>query len=192
MIVLIDNGHGAETPGKRSPDNSILEYAYTRRMADALVDALRRDGLTARRLVTETADIPLAERIRRANSIREPAILISLHLNAAGSDGRWHDASGFSSFVAPNASERSRLLAQLLTEEAIGAGLTGNRCVPPDKVWVSNLAICRRTICPAVLTESLFQDNRDDVSRLLSPQGFRKLVSIHRNAILTYLNRQNE
>ncbi len=33
MKVLIDNGHGAETPGKRSPDGRLLEYAYTREIA---------------------------------------------------------------------------------------------------------------------------------------------------------------
>lgn len=27
MKILIDNGHGRETPGKRSPDGRLLEYA---------------------------------------------------------------------------------------------------------------------------------------------------------------------
>ena len=29
-VVLLDNGHGEDTKGKRSPDGSLLEYAYTR------------------------------------------------------------------------------------------------------------------------------------------------------------------
>lgn len=33
MKILIDNGHGRETPGKRSPDGRLLEYAYTRDIA---------------------------------------------------------------------------------------------------------------------------------------------------------------
>lgn len=33
MKVLLDNGHGAETPGKRSPDGRLREYAYTREIA---------------------------------------------------------------------------------------------------------------------------------------------------------------
>ena len=28
MKILIDNGHGVETPGKRSPDGRFREYAY--------------------------------------------------------------------------------------------------------------------------------------------------------------------
>ena len=39
MKVLIDNGHGSDTPGKRSPngrlrDGRLREYAYTREIAD--------------------------------------------------------------------------------------------------------------------------------------------------------------
>ena len=30
MKVLIDNGHGSNTPGKCSPDGRLKEYAYTR------------------------------------------------------------------------------------------------------------------------------------------------------------------
>ena len=33
MITLIDNGHGVETPGKRSPDGLFLEYQYNRLIA---------------------------------------------------------------------------------------------------------------------------------------------------------------
>lgn len=28
MKILIDNGHGVDTPGKRSPDRKLREYAY--------------------------------------------------------------------------------------------------------------------------------------------------------------------
>ena len=34
MKILIDNGHGIQTKGKRSPDGNFLEYAYTREIAD--------------------------------------------------------------------------------------------------------------------------------------------------------------
>lgn len=38
MKILIDNGHGVETPGKRSPDGRLKEYAYTREIANRVVD----------------------------------------------------------------------------------------------------------------------------------------------------------
>ena len=33
MKILIDNGHGIETPGKRSPDGVLREYAWNRLIA---------------------------------------------------------------------------------------------------------------------------------------------------------------
>lgn len=36
MIILIDNGHGANTPGKCSPDKQIREYSYAREIASLL------------------------------------------------------------------------------------------------------------------------------------------------------------
>ena len=37
MKVLIDNGHGENTPGKRSPDGRLREWAYSREIADMVV-----------------------------------------------------------------------------------------------------------------------------------------------------------
>ena len=33
MKILIDNGHGANTQGKRSPDGRLIEALYTREIA---------------------------------------------------------------------------------------------------------------------------------------------------------------
>ena len=41
MKVLIDNGHGENTPGKRSPDGRLREWAYSREIAD-MVDGSGR------------------------------------------------------------------------------------------------------------------------------------------------------
>ncbi len=67
MKILIDNGHGRETPGKRSPDGRLLEYAQNRLLAGRIVSALRARGLDASLLVPEENDIPLPERCRRVN-----------------------------------------------------------------------------------------------------------------------------
>lgn len=65
MKVLIDNGHGANTPGKRSPDGRLREYAYTREIAERLEVELRKRGIDAERIVHEELDVPLVERCRR-------------------------------------------------------------------------------------------------------------------------------
>lgn len=191
MIVLIDNGHGKDTPGKCSPDGRLREYSYCRDIARRVSRQLSLRGIDARLLVPEAGDTPLKERVRRVNGVVQKAgaenvLLVSIHNNAAGADGRWHSARGFSVFISRNASDRSRLLAQIFTENATAMGLMGNRCVPPEKYWVQSLAMTRETACPAVLTENLFQDNNEDVEFLLSDSGKRAITDLHVNSIIQY------
>lgn len=191
--ILIDNGHGSNTPGKCSPDKSLMEYSYTREIATKVVDKLRELGYDAERVTPETTDISLKERVRRINQWcaklgAKNCLSVSIHCNAAGADGKWHNASGWSVFVSQNASSNSKKLAQLLYAQAEKNGLKGNRSVPKERYWVQSLAMCRDTKCPAVLTENMFQDNEDDVKLLLSEDGKQRIVDVHVNGIIDYIN----
>ena len=100
MKILIDNGHGVNTAGKKSPDKQLLEYKYNREIAIQLVAELKAKGYDAERIVTEETDISLGERCRRVNAICNKigtanVILISVHVNAAGSGGVWRSAGGW-------------------------------------------------------------------------------------------------
>lgn len=192
MIILIDNGHGVETPGKCSPDGRLREYAWAREIARRIAIALQREGIDARLLVPETTDIPLSVRTRRVNEVCKAegarnVCLVSIHNNAAGADGRWHDARGFAVYVSNNAGQGSRRLAAEFYAGAKARGLKGNRATPPQGFWQASLAMCRDTKCTAVLTENLFQDNREDVAFLLSNEGKTTIVDLHVNAILNYI-----
>lgn len=192
MIVLIDNGHGENTPGKCSPDGRLKEYKSAREIARLIVDSLQAKGVNAVLLVPEDTDISLKERCKRANRYCEKygaknVLLVSIHHNAAGADGKWHEARGFSAHVSLNASGRSKALAQYLWSEALQQGLKGNRSVPEVKYIAQNLAICRDTRCAAVLTENLFQDNEDDVAFLLGDEGKSKVAMMHVAAINEYI-----
>ncbi len=189
MLVILDNGHGAQTRGKRSPDGTLLEWKWCRQMSRRIESRLNGLGIRTEILVPEDRDIPLSVRCRRANltSAANPgAILLSIHNNAAGDGTRWLDASGWCAFVSHNASQASRALASILTQEAHKAGLRGNRVTPPCGYWSANLAICRDTVCPAVLTENLFQDCRADAALLLSEEGQQIIADVHVNAVLKY------
>lgn len=193
MKILIDNGHGSNTLGKCSPDGKLREYAWARDIASRLVAELKKRGLDAERIVTEETDISLRERCRRVNAIcaklgSKNVMLISIHINAAKSDGRWHDASGWSGWVAPNASQKSKILAQTLYGEAAKRNLKGNRSVPSCRYWVGNFAIVRDTNCPAVLTENLFQDNKAEVEFLMSERGKQEIINLHADAIQKYIS----
>lgn len=191
MKILIDNGHGIDTAGKRSPDGRLREYAYAREIAERLEKELKARGYDAERIVTEENDISLNERVKRANKIYsetgKKAILVSIHCNAAGADGKWHDARGWSVYVSQNASKNSKELACCLIEKAELFGLKVRRYSPDEPYWTQSLAICRDTNCPAVLTENLFQDNKDDVKFLLSEGGKADIVDLHLEGIIKYL-----
>ena len=194
LIVLIDNGHGKDTKGKCSPDKSIYEWEYTREIACRLYERLLIEGIEAILITPEEKDISLTERVKRekkftkeAKKVGKETCFISLHLNAAGGDGRWKTARGWTGWIAQEASADSKKLAQLLYAEAEARGLQGDRCVPSTKYWTANYTVCTDTSCPAVLTENLFQDNKEDVAYLLTEEGKEAIVDLHLQAIKKYI-----
>ena len=190
MKVLIDNGHGSNTPGKRSPDGQLREYAYTREIAERLVMELRKNGIDAERIVKEEIDVPLAERCRRANEYKaSEAVLVSIHCNAAGNGSDWMSARGWEACTSVGKTKADKL-ATCLYENA-------EHCLPGMKIRKdmtdgdqdkeNGFYILKHTKCPAVLTENLFQDNKEDVEFLLSEEGKLAIVNLHVWGIMKYL-----
>ena len=196
MKILIANGHGFDTAGKCSPDGSLKEYAWAREIARCIVEKLTAQGYDAQRIVTEDIDVPLAERCRRVNAVCKEhgaanVLLVSVHNNAAANGG-WQKARGWSVWVYTQAGDKSKRLAQLLYAEAARQGLKGNRSVPACHYWEANFYILKNTACPAVLTENLFQDNREDVAYLLSEKGKQTLAQLHIDGIVNYIKAQQQ
>lgn len=214
MIVFIDNGHGSDTPGKCSPDKSLREYRWAREIAARIEEVLKTKGIDARRIVIEDTDVPLAIRATRVNAIcrqvgKQNVILISVHSNAAGGDGKWKSAGGWCVYTTPGKTKADDLATELWNaaqselkpyaerfEVLQKAGEYDARQVPfradwsdGDPDYEANFYIIRKTLCPAVLTESLFQDNRADVEFLLSEAGKSAIVNLHVNGIINYLNK---
>ena len=194
MRILIDNGHGENTPGKRSPDGKLREWEYTRRIADMVIIGLRNKGIDAERTVKEMVDIPLSVRCRRANTIyRETggnAILVSIHCNAAGSGIDWMQAKGWSAYTSKG-STKADVLASCLYASAAECFPAGTKIrsdwSDKDSDWEENFYILQKTKCPAVLTENFFQDNKEDVEFLLSADGKARIVKAHAIGIANYL-----
>ena len=192
MVILTDAGHGENTAGKRSPDGRLLEWKYSREIAAEVVKRLKTMDYNAQQLVTEENDISLGTRCKRVNDIckhfgASNVLVVSVHCNAAGADGKWHDARGWQACVSLNASAKSKQLASYLFDAAQVEGLKMRSPKPGQKWWAQNLAICRDTNCPAVLTENLFQDNLSDVEFLLSDKGREATVNLHVNGIINYI-----
>lgn len=189
MKVLIDNGHGSNTKGKRSPDGRLMEYAYTREIADMLVYELKKLGIDAERIVREELDVPLSERCRRVNEYKaSEAILISIHCNAAGS-GNWMNARGWEAWTSVGKTKADKLATCLYNaaEEVLDGMKIRKDTSDGDEDKESDFYILKHTKCPAVLTENLFQDNKEDVDFLLSAEGKKAIVNLHVQGIRKYL-----
>lgn len=214
MKILIDNGHGNDTAGKRSPDGTLREYKWAREIASRIVADLMATGYDAERVVTEENDISLRERCRRINAWcdrlgKQNVIAISIHVNAAA-DGQWKSAGGWSAYTSPGQTKADALatalyasaekdLADYVQQFPIHKSLghydskqkplrTDYSDGDPD--YEARFYILLNTKCPTVLTESLFQDNKADVEFLLSSQGKQAITNLHVNGIINYLKQQ--
>lgn len=190
MTVILGTAHGINVAGKRSPCGRLREWMYSRKVCSGVRAALARQGVQCTIDIESEREPSLRQRIAVVNSLVErygDCIYVSIHNNAAGSDGKWHNARGFAVYVAPGASQASRRLASLVHNRAMHMELRGNRCYPRTGYYEQSLAVCRDTHCPAILTENLFQDNHHDVEFLLSREGYHTIVDLHAAAIIQFL-----
>lgn len=194
MKILIDNGHGANTQGKRSPDGRLIEALYTREIAVRVEYELCKRGYETLRIVREEVDVPLSERCRRVNDIcselgKSNVLLVSIHCNAAGNGAQWMQARGWEAWTSIGQTKADRLADCLYASaERFLSGMKIRKDMAdgdPDKE--SGFYILKHTECPAVLTENLFQDNMEDVAFLLSEEGKQAITAIHVEGIIKYI-----
>ena len=183
MKILIDAGHGIDTPGKRSPDGSFLEYLWNRQIADLVLSRLRASGMDADLVVTETNDISLRTRAMRVNRVCDRlgaanVLLVSIHANAAGNGKSWMNATGWECHTSPGKTRSDELaecfyksFASAFPEKRMRRDLSDG-----DSDWESNFYILTQTRCPAVLLENYFYDNRSECAWLLL-QGTKERIA---------------
>jgi len=199
MKILIDNGHGVNTPVKRSPDGRFREYAWAREIARAIVADCKDLGYDAELLVPEEYDVCLSARCYRANCWcdrlgKRNVLLVSIHVNAAGKGDRWYNATGWSAYTCKGQT-RSDKLADCLYKQAC-LWLPGHRLrmdySDGDPDIESDFAILKKTACPAVLTENGFQDCEESLLFLESNEGKEAIIGLHVDGILDFINPNRE
>jgi N-acetylmuramoyl-L-alanine amidase len=206
-VVILGTAHRKREPGKESPDGRLKEYLYSREIVSELEKALKDAGLETfvdfmpydlqKNMQTPSKSLErqreLGLRVNEVNRLcraygKNNCCYVSIHVNAALADGNWHPANGWQVCVSPNCSPNSKQLAGYLFD---AAAATPIRCRKPSldrKYWEQSLYVLNRTLCPAVLTENMFQDNRDDVEYLLSDIGRKEIVGLHLEGILRYID----
>lgn len=197
MKILIDAGHGIDTPGKRSPDGSFREYLWNRQVADLVCEDLSIDGYDVSQVVTETNDISLKARVNRVNAVcsqlgNDNVILVSIHSNAAGNGKEWMNARGWSCYTTKGET-KSDALAECLYdafERAFPDRKMRKDLQDGDRDWEENFYLIQKTRCPAVLIENFFYDNLDECRWLLQEAVKVRIAMAIEQGIKSYVRNQ--
>ena len=196
MKILIDPGHGIDTPGKRSPDGLLREYLWNRQVADLILEGLVSAGVDASLVVTETNDVTLRNRVNRVNTIcnrlgASNVLLVSIHANAAGDGSAWMDARGWSCYTS-RGKTKSDQVAECLYD-AFEAEFQDRKIRKDmsdgDRDWEENFYVLQKSKCPAVLLENFFYDNREECSWMLQEETKKRIASAAVKGIIKYIKK---
>jgi N-acetylmuramoyl-L-alanine amidase len=206
MKVIIDNGHGDDTPGKRSPNwhngTQLFEWEFNRDIAVELYDLLRAEGIDNTLLVHENHDIPIKERCKRANEIHkaEESILVSIHGNAApklsaGPHGIETFHFSLTGKVLALALQKSLVAALGWKDRGVRKAyrkVKTNVGTDQEKfITTYKIAILKYTDMPAVLTESGFYTNFDQCQLMMKEEIRNTIAQAHADAIKKYISNLN-
>ena len=191
--ILIDNGHGIETHGKRSPvwqpdELQLFEYEFNRDIANRVFRILKKENVDCELLTPQIQDVTLSERVRRANAWHEKTncLLISIHANAGG-------GTGWEVYTSPGKTKSDRYAEIMFNEAKMWLPdfrmRTDYSDGDPDKEAM--FYMLTKTDCPAILTENLFMDNETDCRFLLSEEGREIISYIHVNGVLKILKSES-
>ena len=219
LTIILDNGHGKNTPGKCSDvidfpfdqeftsieNGKFREYRFNRRIVEAVIPKLKELGYNVIKLVPEETDISLTARVNRINQYVKKygvgnCIMISVHANAAGHGG-WLNARGWSVWTTKGQNNSDKL-ANCLYEAAKENISNDKMYTAPKSIrtdysdgdadWESNFTIIKGANCPAVLIENMFQDNKEDVKYLESRNGFNRIVDTIIDGVKLYSEKYNK
>lgn len=216
-VVILGTAHGKNVGGKRSPDNSLEEYRYSREIVNRLRTALEARGCVVYvDMPEDVVPLPQQQELRlRCNFVnnlckkygKDKCLYVSIHVNAAGGEGKWMLAGGWCAYTSKCTTVSDTLAERLyeaaekhlsgyaeIMEEGKKDGSYSSKQTPirtdksdGDKDMEADFFVLKHTACAAVLTENLFMDNKRDVSFLLSEKGKQSIVALHRDGILNFI-----
>lgn len=195
MKIILDNGHGIDTPGKRSPlwsnGTQLFEWKFNRLIVDRICKALVKRGLKVEKLVPEIFDVPLSVRVARANKIfkRESSSFgVSIHGNAfTGKPGK---ANGWEIWTAKGETESDKL-AECIYEKSVAQlpfKMRHDR-TDGDHDKEKNYYILYKTSGTFVLSENGFMDNEADCQFMQTNSGLDAIARAHVEGILEFIKK---
>ena len=173
-LIAIDDGHGMETSGKRTPilpdglksetGNFMHENEFNRAVAKYLKVELERCGFRTVMVAPTDTDTSLATRVATANNSKAD-FYVSIHANAnTGSFGTWGGTETFAW-----SSGESLRVGKIVHKHVMGGTSLRDRGVKNGD-W---LYVLKNTNMPAILIEAAYMDNLNEAKLLLS-DAFRR------------------
>ena len=183
-LIALDDGHGMNTPGKRTPTINgrvIHENEFNREVVNYLSIELKRCGFNTLMVAPGDNDISLASRVNLANAKNADAY-ISIHFDAF--DGRFdgNDPEGLTVHVYPS-SANSKKLGNAILNHLKGGTSQQNRGVKE-----SNFYVLRRTKMIAILSENGFMDNKREAMLMLDTNFQKEVAREHAQGVCDYFN----
>jgi N-acetylmuramoyl-L-alanine amidase len=193
FLWCLDNGHGSQTPGKRSPvfddgETQFFEYEFNRDIVRRIIEKLKKEGVQYYNVVPEVdIDNFLQGRVERANkkSSSLPKIYVSIHSNAAPAQSSKHWAAdnikGIETWYF-HGSKKGQKLASIFQRHLIEFTGFNNRHLKsqPDRQFY----VLRKTMMPSVLTENGFYNNKREAQQLMKDSVRQQIADAHVAAIL--------
>lgn len=168
ILIALDDGHGMQTPGKRTPkfaDGTFMhENEFNRRVVALLSNYLKAVGFKTLLVAPTDADTPLATRVNTANKAKAD-LYISIHANA--NTGQWGSWGGIETYTWKNGV--SKTLGTIIHKNLMEGTKLRDRGVKDG----SHLYVIRETHMPAVLVEAGFMDNQTE-AKLLMSESYRQ------------------
>lgn len=200
--IILGTAHLASTPGKRSPDGQFREYKYSREICEAVKTKLCSYGydcdidFSGDDMPRTNSSQELVKRIKAVNELctkygSSKVIYVSIHVNAASNDGKWHNATGWSIYTSKGKTNSDKLASCIYDAAYKTLGRYGKSIRTDfsdgDADFEENFYVLSKSNCVAVLTENFFQDTKSDVEWLVSPEGRSAITELHVNGIIKYL-----
>lgn len=154
--VFLGVGHGGKDPGAVA--NGLKEKDLNLSIALACQEELARHGVSVLMSRTKDDTEDLANRIKECNAFK-PDLALDIHNNAGGGDGAevfHHYGGGTGKILANN------ILAEMV---AVGQNSRGAK-TKKNSDGKDYFGFIRQTVCPAVIVECAFVDNKNDIKIL--------------------------
>lgn len=187
--IAVDCGHGAYTPGKRTPKlpwgldfngdgiidlrkgNSMREHQANVGVGKYLAAELERLGFKVYRSAFGNTDISLTNRQKNIKNFGAK-YSISVHFNAVGSGTTFNSANGVEVFYHSQYGKSSSTLARKMVQEMAKGTKQTNRGAKGARLAMCNTSAMGTTA--SVLVECAFMTNKREVKTMMGKERFWK------------------